>query len=344
MGDVISLEPLIRTLRRAAVEIRISAQARWHQLYPEFVQSRWLDAEIPWTSYDSSQKYRRTFILNRSFREYLRRLRDLGNGAVGIDPRGDIRSVLLLHLARCRRVLTLKNYLGTDLRVPRSAAEILDYPDDLKRWEVNLLFLKFLGIDTPSSCSPPQFDHLSPAGNAVKQRRIGLVPVAPWSGKLWGRSKWTELAAGLSTQGWEAVGLCGPGQSPAARAEMGENIPVEECSDVRLWANELGACRCLITVDSGPMHLAAALGIPVIALFGQGKLPLWAPSGRNSRVITHQDDPDFFLCHPIEVNAHFGKSFMARIVVSEVFAALQSLTAQTPVDRYHPDFQSGFST
>jgi ADP-heptose:LPS heptosyltransferase len=74
------------------------------------------------------------------------------------------------------------------------------------------------------------------------------------------------------------------------------------------------------------MHLADALGIPVIALFGQGKLPLWAPSGQQSRIVTHQDDPDFFLCHPIEENTAFARQFMDRISVAEVLAAVEALS------------------
>jgi ADP-heptose:LPS heptosyltransferase len=73
------------------------------------------------------------------------------------------------------------------------------------------------------------------------------------------------------------------------------------------------------------MHLADALGIPVVALFGQGRLPLWAPSGRRSCLISHQSDPDFQLCHPIDTNAHLGRKFMSRISVEEVLSALKRL-------------------
>lgn len=41
----------------------------------------------------------------------------------------------------------------------------------------------------------------------------------------------------------------------------------------------LRRCRLLVSVDSGPMHLAAALGLPVVALFGAEDPRLWAPRG-----------------------------------------------------------------
>ena len=78
-----------------------------------------------------------------------------------------------------------------------------------------------------------------------------------------------------------------------------------------------------------PIRLAATFtalfALTVIALFGQGKLPLWAPSGPNSVVIAHQDDPDFYVCHPIDENAHLGQKFMNRITVEEVLAAAERI-------------------
>jgi hypothetical protein len=45
--------------------------------------------------------------LKRQFRELLGQLRKAGRGCVGVDTRGDIRSIILLYLAGCRRVVTL---------------------------------------------------------------------------------------------------------------------------------------------------------------------------------------------------------------------------------------------
>jgi len=99
MGDVISLEPLIRNLHERKFEIRLSAQPAWRQLYPEPSIATWIDSQVPWTSYDSTRKYRWSSFWTTSFRNYVIQLRRFGRGAIGIDPRGDLRSILLLHLA-----------------------------------------------------------------------------------------------------------------------------------------------------------------------------------------------------------------------------------------------------
>jgi len=85
----------------------------------------------------------------------------------------------------------------------------------------------------------------------------------------------------------------------------------------------------VVIVDSGPMHLADAVGVPVVALFGQGKLPLWAPSGKNNRVLSHQSDPDFFHCYPIEKNAHWGQKFMDRIAPREALDAVIAVESRS---------------
>jgi len=49
----------------------------------------------------------------------------------------------------------------------------------------------------------------------------------------------------------------------------------------------LRECRLLLTNDTGTMHLAAHLGIPVIAIFGSTEQALTGPLGRRSRVLRH---------------------------------------------------------
>ena len=130
-------------------------------------------------------------------------------------------------------------------------------------------------------------------------------------------------------RGWELIGLCGPNQSQKAAEQLGPEVPLAECASLESWAREFNQCAFVITVDSGPMHFADALELPVIALFGQGKLPLWAPSGKQSVHLSHQDDPDFYVCHPIDQNIPLGQKFMNRITVEEVLAAAASAERYT---------------
>ncbi len=324
MGDLVTLEPLIRNLRGRGYRVHLVGRGAWRALYPEGTVSAWSDSAVPWADHDDRAKYRWSAFQRGPFREFLRSFRGTGDKAVGIDPRGDIRSVLLLYWAGCPRVLTLENYLGSDLRIPGFAAEGLGCENRFKRWEQNLQFLRLLNEEQPWDESPPRLDHWL-VTDRPSSRRVGLNPVAPWRGKWWRAEKWSQLAAQLQAEGWEVVGLAGPGQRATAKEQLGTDVPVEESHTLQALADVLSTLECLVTVDSGPMHLADAIGVPVVALFGQGKLPLWAPSGPRSRVISHQADPDFFVCHPIEQNVPLGRKFMDRITVAEVLAGLHSV-------------------
>jgi lipopolysaccharide heptosyltransferase I len=108
---------------------------------------------------------------------------------------------------------------------------------------------------------------------AVSPRpRVVLHPAARWRTKLWEVERWREVAASLEsvgigvilTGGAEdralasaiATGLCRPPLVLVGRLSLKQLVAV------------LGDVELMITVDSGPMHIAAVLGTPVVALFG----------------------------------------------------------------------------
>ena len=324
MGDIISYQPLIQSLRENGYEVRVCAREEWRGLYPEV--ERWIPSRIPWSSYEEGKKYGLARYYSPEFRAFWRELRHAGDGVVGLDTRGDIRSVLALYRAGCREVLTLSSYLGCDLRVLRAAARSVAFDHSLRRWELNVSFLEKLGL--PARSQPPRFPHLVRSRPALAERRLGIVPIAPWKGKWWGRARWNEFIATAAKARWSVAGLCGPRQTADAAAEIGESISILECASVESWAAELQKFSAVISVDTGPMHLADALEVPTIALFGQGLLPLWSPSGRQSRVVSHQDDPDFRVCHAIDENTPLGQEFMRRIQPAEVIEALAQIEAQ----------------
>lgn len=322
MGDVISLEPLVRQLRGAGWQVQLAARPAWRELFPDGQVDGWCDFTAPWSRYESGRKYRLGALFGAELRESRARLHEAAASAVGIDSRGDVRSVLLLRLAGCREVWSLDRYLGTDLALPKSAAGRLAADPKLPRWRLNLSFFPAL-TGQPAAERAPDLRHLIPAGAQRVERRVALVPVAPWRGKLWEPAKWQEFITQLHARGWQSTGLCGPQQTPEARVALGEAVPVTECASLAQWALELARSRLIVTLDTGPMHLAAALGVPLVALFGQGLLPLWQPAGERSVIVSHQADADFSPCHPLEENWEQGASFMRRIAVAEVLTAVE---------------------
>jgi heptosyltransferase I len=100
-----------------------------------------------------------------------------------------------------------------------------------------------------------------------------LHPGARWPTKLWPAGHWARLADWLAREHGFQVAVTG---SPADRGLVGEIIGQADIQPLNLagrttladLASVLKAARLAVTADTGPMHLAAALGTPVAALFG----------------------------------------------------------------------------
>ncbi len=71
-------------------------------------------------------------------------------------------------------------------------------------------------------------------------------------------------------------------------------------------------------VDSGPMHMAAAIGVPVVALFGPTDERKWGPWGEGHRVITKR-----MLCYPCKPHKCEKNECMAGITIAEVLEVIE---------------------
>jgi heptosyltransferase-2 len=78
------------------------------------------------------------------------------------------------------------------------------------------------------------------------------------------------------------------------------------------------SCDLFFGVDSGPMHMAAAAGVPVVALFGPTDERKWGPWGTGHVVISKR-----LACHPCRPHKCPENECMDRITVPEVLSALE---------------------
>ncbi len=134
--------------------------------------------------------------------------------------------------------------------------------------------------------------------------RIALGPFSPRR-QAWKRYplvSWTEIARGLALGGAHVLVLGGPGEE----AEMAELCSragafVDACGagGLRDLAATIAACDLFVGGDTGPMHLAWASGVPVVAVYGPTDPVLNAPWGDGPRILapptpTARQAPDRF--------------------------------------------------
>ena len=97
-----------------------------------------------------------------------------------------------------------------------------------------------------------------------------LNPGAGWGAKRWPAQRYGQVAKGLAQAGLRSILNCGPGEADLAReaeaASEGAAHPMQ-CSITDLIALTRRA-RLFVGGDTGPLHLAAALDVPLVAIFG----------------------------------------------------------------------------
>lgn len=120
-------------------------------------------------------------------------------------------------------------------------------------------YASLLGLPVPEK--GPALEPVS-GGEDIAFGSIAVAPGASWGTKRWPREQWIELAQGLADSGMSVIEL-GTGDEALG---VGRNLVGK--TSVAEAAAVLGRCRLLVSHDSGLMHLALAVGTPVLALFG----------------------------------------------------------------------------
>ncbi len=149
--------------------------------------------------------------------------------------------------------------------------------------------VRHLGLPLPAT---PEFPVVFPKKVlAAAPPRIALAPCSRWVTKNWPAANFIATAQALREQTRATFFLVGaPEDKPVCdqiAAALGP-AAMNLCGQTSLV--ELGgvmrAMDLAVTVDTGPMHVAAAAGVPVLALFGPTDPQRTGPYGSRHRVVT----------------------------------------------------------
>jgi heptosyltransferase-2 len=190
-----------------------------------------------------------------------------------------------------------------------------------------------LGLSVSASCDsslacPPEWreqgrEQLGPAGGGF----IGLVPGAAFgSAKRWLPERYAWVANRLSREAGTSVAVLGASGERAVAEEIVSLLRVPcrvLCGETTLGGllGVLSQLRLVISNDSGPMHLAAALGVPVVAVFGPTDWRETAPRGPRCRLVREE-----VACAPCKQReCPIDHRCMSRITPDRVLAEARAL-------------------
>ena len=166
---------------------------------------------------------------------------------------------------------------------------------------------------------------------AYKGVEKGLVALHPGSGsrkKLWPIKNFLDLAARITDDlRLKTILFIGPAEKEylGSALERMRSMSPMYAEDLPLIhvASLLNRCRCYIGNDSGITHLAAAVGIPTIAVFGPTDPKIWGPRGE--RVAILRKNPGCSPCTEVELERCNQRRCLELIEVEEVIERARAL-------------------
>ena len=286
MGDIIQTLPAVADLRRGVPHAKIAwaVDSRWREL---LAGNQDIDEVIgvglrSWLSRRSRP--------GESAAEALRRLRR-NDFDLALDMQGLIKSAAVAAASNATTVAGLDHRL---LREPHAA---LLYDRRLKTARAHVIdrYRELAAMATGRPPSPEARFQL-PSGelrSGLPERYVLTSAQAGWGAKQWPQERYSELAARLwSEHRIPLVVDCVPGDEAHASAIRDAAPEGAVHSHPSTLSQLIGATRraaAVVGVDSGPLHLAAALARPGVAIFGPTDPARNGPYGSSMAVLRVPD-------------------------------------------------------
>jgi lipopolysaccharide heptosyltransferase II len=213
-------------------------------------------------------------------------------------------------------------------RLASGASPVLDRPAFKHQVHRHLQLAAVLGAD-PTPCAPKlQLGPLPPNACLPKDRPLLALNASAEYGpaKRWPLDRFIAAAKMMIERRrvrWVIIG--GPKETDLGdqiAAALGEQHAINLAGQTTLLGlcHVLAQCRLLLTNDSGPMHLAAALGKPAVAIFGSTEPELTGPGGSRHVIVRRAPScsPCFLRECPIDFRC------MTAITTAEVVTAMEA--------------------
>ena len=318
LGDILHTVPAVAALRAAHAGARIDwvVERKWA---PVLEGSPAIDEVIP---------FDRRSLLGAI--ECIQRLRE-NRYTCAIDFQGLYKSSVLAALSGAPR------RIGFDRAWAREEGAAMLYTERVKPVGRHVAELNYSLAQQAGAARPPtpEYPLRVPAGGAASIRSrlhdLGIAgdyivagPGASWRAKCWPAERYGHFCREVEGRhGLRVIVIHGPGEKNIAEEVLRAATPARPLlisTTIEELMGLLAHARCLVAADSGPLHLAAALGTPVVGLYGP------TDPARNGPFV-----PGAAIVHkawPEEISYKRRSDYspaMLRITVEDVLAAAEPL-------------------
>lgn len=340
LGDLVMLMPALKSLRERFPAARISllcrmggaekvAYAAIDQASIEtlLVDERLVDnliaISVPWVDVSPWRKHNPFSLRWPKFVWRVRRLRAQRFDLAFAGGRSDIRANLTLWLSGARRRVGYGYAGGTEFLTDIVAPD-MERPHQS---ELSLQLLEYLGVRTVRdgwwfelSAQDRDFAAAFFRANGIDPGDlvVGVHPGSRVPTRQWSAERFADVARRLA-------GAFGAKVIWFSETQNAENSPVERNIvparfPLRQFLSVLSQCHFVLCNESGPMHLAAAVGVPSIAIFGSGYPEWFRAVGDRNRIVIRRDVP----CRPCNDRCVWEEPYCLRLIsVEQVMQAVQ---------------------
>ncbi len=262
---------------------------------------------------------------------------------VALDLQGLIKSALIARASAARRVIgfsrrytrePLAGVLYTETHDP--GGDGLFSPSDARHVvTVNLGILQRLGLHQPRVEFPIEAEASTGIRGFIRaQGRFALLNVgAAWPNKRWPPDRFAGVAQAVRERyGLRSVVLWGPGEQgladavAAAAGGAATAAPETTIADVVTLAR---ASVLMVSGDTGPAHIASAVGTPMVGIYGPTRPERNGPVGEDDISVSRASA---CACHHLR-RCRLPRMCLLDIDVAEVVAAIDQRISRVAVDR-----------
>ena len=275
----------------------------------------------------------------RAWTDAVRELRTIAYDAA-LDFQGLMKSAMLARASGARRVAGFSIWHLREKTARPFYSETDQAPDDEESGEhvihKNLRLLRVVGVESSRIEFPiarVESAACAEVARAFDGQPFALTnPAAAWPNKRWPAARFGEVAAFLrDVRLMRAVVLWGPGEESLARevvnASAGAAV-VAPPTDVADLLELSRRAALIVSGDTGPLHLAAAVGTPSVAIMGPTDPRRNGPWSSDDVVVSRYEACG---CH-YDRRCHQQEWCLEPVTVAEVTAAIQQRLSGVPQD------------